>query len=1017
MKITVDDVKEYWNSQLFPEFSLDADNELDAHFKRILGKSLEQLAEEYIANSDRKDRVFNTSYSESLFTFKVKQNIPLFNFFAPLIDGKIEKFYKKVLDNNFIFNKEKFYEDIVIDLLTSLSKIATRTLVLVLNIAREDEKLVGETSEDRYEYFVNTFLENPENLLSLYNTYPVLVDLIKKRTDDFFNYIEEILTAWKQDYELVNKYFGINAKEIVSIKMGLGDLHAGKSVAKVNFTDDICLVYKPRNAQVEIKFNELIDLINANRTDNMLDLRYAHVYGKDQYSWVEHIKYKKASSKNEIERYYIRSGQLLALLHIMDAVDFHYENIIAEGEYPIPIDLETIMHPLNRSYDCLYESDVVRAANVELDRAVINTGLLPHNVGDAGNDRVLDIGGISGEKKRVSPFEGTVIKNMGKDTMSLSYAFCELDSGINSPTEKNNMGPEYFIKEIKEGFVSLYEWVLTHKDIIDKKIEEFSGLNVRVLFRATYKYTRLLNTSIHPDFLANISNYEAYLSRVGLKDTEIYQRIEKSEIEQIKNQYVPYFTANTSKTNITDALGNTFANVLKETPIKKVKEKISTLSKKNLERQLKYIDMAFSSTGISRKKDITNFGFDSISIQNTNAEKWLLLAKQIGDYLIENSIKCDGKDTSLTWVSCILLGKNEGLTDIAPVGLDLYNGNSGIAIYFAYLWYFTHEEKYLYAAIQTCVPLCSYIEDINELQVDAIGMYAGLAGQLLAVYMVHKLVGIDYSQYIRKYLLIIERKITNTNNNDVIAGIAGTINVLAYIIQDANAIEYVPWIKRIMQKGVLQLEKTVSLDGKNKGWINSGDRFYTGFAHGNAGILASILLANDLHCDEKSLGIISELLEWERSMYSVIGENWFIDSQKDRVGFGWCHGAPGILLNKILLLKSDYFDTLIEGELQTALDVTIRNCFGANPSLCHGDLGNLQIVHFVARHQCNHILEKRCLSNFQRYVDQVITKRWKGSSFRGTESVGMMIGVTGFGYSLLRFYNPEFVPMILCPII
>lgn len=87
MKITVDDVKEYWNSQLFPEFSLDADNELDAHFKRILGKSLEQLAEEYIANSDRKDRVFNTSYSESLFTFKVKQNIPLFNFFAPLISS------------------------------------------------------------------------------------------------------------------------------------------------------------------------------------------------------------------------------------------------------------------------------------------------------------------------------------------------------------------------------------------------------------------------------------------------------------------------------------------------------------------------------------------------------------------------------------------------------------------------------------------------------------------------------------------------------------------------------------------------------------------------------------------------------------------------------------------------------------------------------------------------------------------------------------------------------------------
>lgn len=1017
MEITRNEVKEYWYSELFPEFGSKRENELNMHFERTLGKSIDRLSEEYIENSIKKEQDFIVSYNEFFYTSQVKKNIPLYRFFAPLINDDLTMFYEHISGNNFIAAKKIFYEDVVIDLLTSLSKKATRTLILVLNIAREEGKLVGSTSEERYKYFINVFLGEPENLLQLYNTYPVLVDLIKKTSNDYFDYLKEILASWEQDCNRLNTYFDLNAEKIVSIKLGMGDWHAGKSVARITFDNGISLIFKPRNAQVEAKFNELVQMLNSNKFVDMLDLRYAKVFTQSHYAWVENIEYKKCSSICEVERYYVRAGQLLALLHIMNAVDFHYENIIAEGEYPVPIDLETIMHPIDRSYDYLFENEFVRAANEELDRAVINIGLLPHNVGDAGSDRVLDIGGISCEAKRVSPFAGAVIENMGKDTMSLSYSFCELDSGINSPAEKSNMGPEFFIKEIKEGFVNCYRWILFNKDLIEKKIDEFSGVNIRVLFRATYKYTRLLDTSTHPDFLSNYSNYEAVLSRVGIKDIGIYQRIEKSEIAQIKDHYIPYFIANTDGTDIKDALGNTMNNVLKESPIEKVRKKMSTIGLKDLERQLKYIDMAFTSTGINRKKDVTNFKFSLFNVQNTNPLKWLDLARKIGDYLIENAITYKGKDIGMTWVSCILLGKNEGLTDIAPVGLDLYNGNSGISIYFTYLWHFTHEEKYLTAAIQACEPLCSYLDNIREEQVDAIGMYSGLAGQLLALYTLYKMTGYDYSKYIRKYLQIIEMKIENTNNNDVVAGISGAIIVLLYILKDANLIEYKLWIEEIIKKGVLQLEKTVILKDVNKGWINSGNRFYTGFAHGNAGIISSILLANNFGCGRKLSNIINSLLEWERSMYSSAGENWFIDSKKERLGFGWCHGAPGILLCKSILLHSDYKDTLIENEFQRALDITIENCFGSNPSLCHGDLGNLQILHFVAKHQRNGTLEKQCLSNFNTYVEHILSNRWKGAAFRGTESVGMMIGVTGFGYSLLRFCDAEIVPMILCPII
>ena len=74
-------------------------------------------------------------------------------------------------------------------------------------------------------------------------------------------------------------------------------------------------------------------------------------------------------------------------MYSVNAVDIHYENIIAYGEYPIPIDLETIMHPLDRSYDSIYDNEIT-IPNCEIDQSVLGVGLLPHNIGDK---KVIDI--------------------------------------------------------------------------------------------------------------------------------------------------------------------------------------------------------------------------------------------------------------------------------------------------------------------------------------------------------------------------------------------------------------------------------------------------------------------------------------------------------------------------------------------------------------------------------------------------------------------------------------------------
>ena len=46
-----------------------------------------------------------------------------------------------------------------------------------------------------------------------------------------------------------------------------------------------------------------------------------------------------------MERFYRRAGHLLCLMYVSSSTDFHDENLVACGEFPVPIDLETVFNP------------------------------------------------------------------------------------------------------------------------------------------------------------------------------------------------------------------------------------------------------------------------------------------------------------------------------------------------------------------------------------------------------------------------------------------------------------------------------------------------------------------------------------------------------------------------------------------------------------------------------------------------------------------------------------------------
>ncbi len=104
---------------------------------------------------------------------------------------------------------------------------------------------------------------------------------------------------------------------------------------------------------------------------------------------------------------------------------------------------------------------------------------------------------------------------------------------------------------------------------------------------------------------------------------------------------------------------------------------------------------------------------------------------------------------------------------------------------------------------------------------------------------------------------------------------------------------------------------------------------------------------------------------------------------------------------------------LANRDLQIALETTKNDGLGRNPSLCHGDLGNLRILHFASTVLEDKILQNQCIATFDELYTSFLQHKWDKGVFRGTENYGLMVGLSGFGYTCLQFYAPEVVKDIL----
>jgi len=914
------------------------------------------------------------------------------------------------------FHAETIAPSFLSHLVSPLVSILSRTMVLELNVARLQNQLQGETSEERFQDFIRQ-IRQKKRLTSLLEEYPVLARQVENVYMRWQTYSLEFLRHLCNDWGQICTYFTPECPpgELVEILGDAGDTHrGGRSVLQLKFSSGFRLFYKPKSLAIDRHFQELLTWLNeqgfqpAFRTMKVLD--------RLVYGWCEYIEAQECQEPAEVTRFYERQGGYLALLYALNATDFHYENLIAAGQYPILIDYESLFHPT-----AVLNEERQDGAFDAINTSVVRVGMLPNRI--SGNDVNLgmDISGLGGRGGQQTPRPVLSWEKAGTDRMHISRKHMVMGAQQNRPSLR---GAEIDLLEycdsLERGFTRMYRLLLDIREVcIAEPLAHFIHDTVRCILRPTAVYADILTESFHPDLLRDALDRDSHFDYLWLAAQHVpaLARVIEAERRDLLAGDIPLFTTYPDSRDLYTSQDEIIRDYFETISFDTVRHTLYQLDENDLKRQLWFIQTSLASTFLG--KTASTWKRSSVTVPTGKAltrERLLAAACAVGDRLCELALH---DRQGANWVGLALVGDRQWL--IAPTSLDLYNGNAGILLFLAYLGAITGKETYTKAAKAAYVTfrrqLTLYQESLKHV--------GGFEGWGSVIYLLTHL-GVIWGDTTllsdaEAFVQLLPPVIEQDNNFDVLTGMAGGILSLASLYH----VDPSPTTLEVAVQCGERLLMMAHEESTGRAWHGRIPEIapLAGFSHGVAGCVLSLLVLADISGDQRFYTLAQDALKYERGLFSVVEQNWPDlrmpegEIQKpDRAELpymvSWCHGAPGIGLGRLAGLR--YMDdACVRAEIRSAMETTIKHGFGFNHSLCHGDGGNLDVV-LLASQMLPDPQYRSELEHFgSLLLDSIEVDGWLPGIPLSIETPGFMTGLAGIGYELLRLAAPEHVPSVL----
>ena len=329
-----------------------------------------------------------------------------------------------------------------------------------------------------YRQFVAYLLD--KGWRDVFEMYPVLARLTAQSVEQWIENSSRLCGRLAADRSRLQTRFGLREFPVVAVKTGLSDRHKhGQSVASLTFADGQQLMYKPRSVRPEMVFNSVLGWIN--RRGLSLKLKTVRALDRGTYGWVEFVPHRECEHVREVARFYERAGALLAVLHALGVSDIHYENLIACGEHPVVVDLETLLG--------------------ERTGSVLGTGVLPRK--STARESDADASALGAAEVQDAGLRFPMWRHSNTDQMTLvEGAPRETEQHRVRLNGKLGVATDY-VRELKAGFRNAYGCLLEHRKQLQSHpmMKRFDRLELRILLRDSATYGRMHLHLLYPEYL------------------------------------------------------------------------------------------------------------------------------------------------------------------------------------------------------------------------------------------------------------------------------------------------------------------------------------------------------------------------------------------------------------------------------------------------------------------------------------------------------------------------------------
>ncbi len=973
-----------------------------------------------------------------------------------------------------------------------------RCAVLELHAAALGGELQAESSESRYEEFLLR-LGSAAGAIAFLESFPVLARAAVERTESWLRFSLDLVQHLAEDHGAITHAFfkDVEPGPPAEIEAGLSDRHDhGRTVARITFASGERLIYKPRPLNLERAFVEVAQEagVPAN-VPKSIDC--------GDHAYMRFVTPKPCADPAAVERFYVQQGRHLALLYALEATDLHYENVVADGETPQLVDLETLFQPLPKEADGGSTEPVANPTA----HTVLRNDFLPRRIWPDSNSPGLDLSGLGAGAGQRTPM--TRLVDAGTDRARYEPAWTQIPAGANRPTLYGEVPPLWhFEKEIDRGFREAYGKLLEHRDALvaeDGLLHGLKDLEIRSLLRGTAVYTRLLHTAFHPDLLRDALDRDRLFDKLWLEASQrpSLRHAIPAEREALLRGDVPRFTALAGSRRVCDGTSSAddtlgLRNVgrfFQSSGLDRARQRLQLMGPGDLERQSRLVRESIRA-GRPRASTLPPVTKHDLQITGPAPRQELVAeAFRLARHLESMAIECHGSDeppdlrpggrsNDLAWFHITLAGP--GAWGLEPVGPDLYSGLPGIALFFAHAGALAPKpessERWRELALQTLDTARRRIAH-NPLALTKVGAFAGWGGWIYTLNHLGRLWK-DPSLIAEAEASVesLGHRLAQDRDFDLTGGAAGAILAVLSLPTPhpasrldvlracgehllRHAVE-VPGTQAVEVPGTT-VASTVEVPGTTEagtvevpgtaetstlepmlGWPppqGGGEIPLTGLAHGSTGIAWALTRLANVTGESRYLRAAEQTLAYERSTFDPKTSLWR-DVRLDRLQgeskaeapqfFAWCHGAPGIALGRLGLLedaqlalsagrgrlRSDLLESdllksdsqsVLQSELNSALEATESQGFGGGHCLCHGDWGHVDLLLEAARRLNKPELAERAAVWAHRLLQQGRSVGWRSGISFDTELPGLMTGLAGIGLGLLRAAYPDRVPSVL----